>query len=289
MALNDGHMRPVIEMAVEWSQEAPYAVCQLLSLAADHIAFQSNRNDESYRRIATELQTRALMGFNHSNQNSANATEEDREKHCVPQFIFASLLSIQILYETFANYRANFHVFIEKFLESVYVHRGVRTITSPIYNAILKSRLSQYLLNVRQAEEGAKHTGTECTELIHLIEASDLAPSSITACKSAAETLQWAFNVHANLPARDNSHAATAFPVLLAADFMDNIRKHRPEGLIVLAYYGVLLHRCRNSWVIGDAGSFLVRLIADYLGAYWQEPMRWPLAELDRKEDEERG
>ncbi|KAJ3522508.1 hypothetical protein NM208_g12832 [Fusarium decemcellulare] len=280
MPLTNSSIQPVFDIAVGWAEEAPYAIDQLLAIAADHLAITEPDKAAIHRRTATELQTRALMLFNKDAQDLDNGST-DPEKHRLPRFVFASLLSIHMIYETFTHYRANFHVFIERFVESVHVHRGVRTIISPNYNMFLDSPLRPYLISVKNASE-SENVGSECVELIQLIQNSDLGAATIAACNSAANTLQWAFNIHRNLPQNGNVHAATAFPVLLTAEYMDAVRKHRPEALLVLAYYGVLLHWCRSSWIIGDAGAFLIRLISDYLGSFWQEPMRWPLEELQR-------
>ncbi|UPL03766.1 hypothetical protein LCI18_014700 [Fusarium solani-melongenae] len=273
MSLAGGFIRPVINIALEWCHEAPYVMDQLLALAADHVALLSPENSLSHRRIATVLQTRAVVWFNRAPPDLANRGGSDPNKTRVPRFLFASLLGLQMLHETFIHYRASFHVFIARFLKLAHLHRGVRTVTSSMYGTILESSTRPFLINIRNTEEAAKHGGT-----------SDLGPTAATGCLSAARTLQWAFNVHANLSLEDNTHAATAFPVLLTADFVDALRKHQPEALIVLAYYGVLLHRCRKSWIIDDAGIFLVRLIADYLGSFWQEPMRWPLEEVAKEQ-----
>lgn len=92
---------------------------------------------------------------------------------CVPQFLFASLLSIHIPYETFTQYRANFHVFIERFLELTHLHRGVRTVISLIYDTILESSIRPFLINIRNAGKAAKHGGSECVELVSLTQASN--------------------------------------------------------------------------------------------------------------------
>ncbi|KAM5345818.1 hypothetical protein ACJ41O_011679 [Fusarium nematophilum] len=280
MPLTNNLLSPVVEIAVEWSQDAPYAMDQLLAISADHFAILQPEKAISHRRTATELQTRALMWFNKDSQEINNGNT-DPQKICIPRFLFASLLSIHMIYETFTHYRANFHVFVERFVESVHLHRGVRTVIQTGYATIADSPLRPFLANIRTASE-SENVGSECLELVHLIQNSDLGPAAVAACNSAAHSLQWAFNVHRNLPHDGNVHAATAFPVLLTAEFVDAVRKHRPEALLVLAHYGVLLHRCRNAWIIGDAGAFLIRLIADHLGSFWQEPMRWPLEELAR-------
>ncbi|KPM34701.1 hypothetical protein AK830_g11875 [Neonectria ditissima] len=273
-------MSPAINIALEWAQEAPYAMDQVLALAADHLALQWPENANAHRRDATELQTRALMWFNRDTQDIAN---QDNDRIVIPRFLFASLLSIHIIYETFAYYRGSYHAFIDRFIECTHLHRGVRTVISDSYELIVETSLRPFIINVRLASESG-YAGSECAELERLIDNSDLAPATIAACKSACQSVQWAFNLHANLPSDDHIHAVTALPVLLTAEYVDALRKHRPEALLVLAYYGVLVHRCRNSWIVGDAGAAVIRLIADYLGTFWAEPLRWPLEVLSTEQ-----
>ncbi|KAH6970047.1 hypothetical protein HG530_012009 [Fusarium avenaceum] len=265
----------IIDVALEWSSQAPYALDQLLAIAADHLAMIHPESSISYRRTATELQTRALTYFNKDSLEIAG-----HETRNLPRFLFSSLLSLHMLYDLFTQYRASFHIFIERFCDSVFLHRGVRSFTSPAYKSLLDSPLAPFFLGVKNAAElGDK--GSECDKLIEFIQNSDLSGAAVEACSDAASTLQWAFNVYRNLPPRTNIQAASAFPVVLHQEYIEIVRKHRPEALLVLAYYGVLLHRCRYVWLFGDSGAFLIRLIADHLGSYWQEAMRWPLEELE--------
>ncbi|KAI5458568.1 hypothetical protein BGZ63DRAFT_406967 [Mariannaea sp. PMI_226] len=276
MPYTTSFMPPILTIAVDWAQECPYAMDQLLALAADHLAMRSPDTSHTHRRTATELQTRALMWFNRDIQENPS---QPNDRICIPRFLFASLLSIHLIYETLTYHRSSYHAFIDHFIESTHLHRGVRTVINTSYDLILETPLRPFLLNFRTTPE-ADYSNAECAELERIIETSDLAPATVAACKSACRTLQWAFNMHASLPPDGNIHAATAFPVLLTSEYVEALRKNRPEALLVLAYYGVLLHRCRRSWIIGDSGYFLIHLIADYLGSFWQEPMRWPLQVL---------
>jgi len=265
----------ILDVALEWSSQAPYALDQLLAISADHLAVLHPESADSYRRTATELQTRALSYFNKDAQEVANY-----DAHYLPRFLFSSLLSLHMLYDTFTQYRSSLHAFIERFCNSVHLHRGVRSTTSNRYNDLLESPLAEFFLEVKNAAElGDK--GDECAPLIELIKSSDLSPASVEACSNAAHSLQWAFNVYRNLPQSTNLQAASAFPVVLSEDYIETVRKNRPEALLVLAYYGVLLHRCRRVWLFGDSGAFLIRLIAGHLGSYWQDALRWPLQELE--------
>ncbi|KAH7129443.1 hypothetical protein B0J13DRAFT_482754 [Dactylonectria estremocensis] len=272
---NPDMIQLVLDIAMTWAIDGPYVLDQLLALSADHFIASLPERAPAYQGIANELQTRALMFFNLETQHQ---TTEDAHRTHMPRFVFSSLLSMRMLHETFTHHRASFHVFIERFLESVLLHQGVRAVLQSGFTPAHGWASAEPLFAKFEAAglDTAK-SNAECAELNKAIDASDLGPTAIAACKSAAESLQATFNMHANLPDDSNTHAATAFPIMLAPEFIDVLRKHRPEALLVMAYYGALLHRCRRSWVIGDAGQFLVHLIANHLGNFWKDPMQWPL------------
>ncbi|KAM0668723.1 hypothetical protein ACQRIU_002285 [Beauveria bassiana] len=110
-----------------------------------------------------------------------------------------------------------------------------------------------------------KVRGRECQSLLGLFEGLD-------ACRGAAHSLQWSFDLCQGLSVQDGPHAVSAFAVTASLAYV--------EALIVLAYYGVLLHRCREYWIFGDAGARMVRAIADHVGAYGRDATRWPLQEI---------
>jgi hypothetical protein len=110
---------------------------------------------------------------------------------------------------------------------------------------------------------------------------SDLSATSANACRQAITVLQKSFDICRYLDEADYSQSASAFSVTLEAGFIDMLRKHQPEALVILAYFGVLLHRCRNFWAFGEAGGTIICAVAGHLGSYWQEALAWPLHVLD--------
>ena len=97
--------------------------------------------------------------------------------------------------------------------------------------------------------------------------------------------LQWAFDLSVRLPSPDVPHAISGWHVVLPSEFADVLRDRRPEALVILAYYGVLLHRARRYWICGGNGAVLVRAIARQLGPEWGPVMRWPIDVIDRERD----
>ncbi|KAF4780470.1 Upc2 protein [Colletotrichum scovillei] len=64
--------------------------------------------------------------------------------------------------------------------------------------------------------------------------------------------------------------------IRVPAEYVSLLDQRRPEALVVLAYWGVLMHKARDCWAFGTAGQNLVRSIAAHLGSYWGELLAWP-------------
>ncbi|KAK1701145.1 Upc2 protein [Colletotrichum godetiae] len=64
--------------------------------------------------------------------------------------------------------------------------------------------------------------------------------------------------------------------IRVPTEYVSLLDQRRPEALVVLAYWGVLLHKARECWAFGGAGRTLVRSIAAHLGSYWGELLAWP-------------
>jgi hypothetical protein len=202
-------------------------------------------------------------------------------------------------------HHSQFHVFVNRFVDCFRIHHGIRAVIRPTWHHLLTSELEPLLritqearLDLRSSEangsgqdgngedggsgssSGSKcQRGDECQPLHNLLDSSDLGPATVSACRGAVDQLQWAFDLYRNLPQPSGGpHAASAFSVTVSTEYIDVLRRLQPEAVVVLAYYGVLLHHCRRFWIFGDAGAFIVRAIAQHLGVYWEHVMAWPLS-----------
>ena len=73
-----------------------------------------------------------------------------------------------------------------------------------------------------------------------------------------------------------NPTGVIAWPILISPEYIDLLMHGRPEALVVLAWYGALLHHFSELWVFGDGGRFLVESVGGYLGAEWEGWLEWP-------------
>ena len=311
-----GYTKQVVDIAIRHAADAPYLIDQVLALSALHLATAVQQRDppsaaaalttaspSTLRHQATELQTRAVACFT----RHARSIPADDAASAIPRFLFSSTLSLHVLAETLAEVRhlhhSRFHVFIDRFAECLRLHHGIRAVVRPTWQDLLKSELEPLLSITQNAHERARArqadastdrtqgSGTDktdgeaatvgCANLLALLEASDLGPSTVHACREAVHRLQWAFEISSNLDDLDGGpHAASAFSVTVGSEYIDVLRRQQPEALVILAHYGVLLHRSRRFWIFGDAGAFMIRAIAQHLGSYWHDALSWPLQVL---------
>lgn len=292
-----GQMQQIVSIAIRRVVDAPYLIDQMLALAALHIASQipdspglqaihpaSGMSINGLQHLATELQTRAVTSFTRLTKGIA----PDDTDTCVPRFLFSSVLSLHSLADTLSVLRSDdvdFHSFIDRFVDCIHIHRGVQAVIRPIFQFLIESELRPLLDITSQAAPHSHTGGAECASLRSLLAVSDLTDASLIACRAAVDQLQWSFDLFNNLPDRNGPHAVSAFSVMVQADYVEVLRRHQPPALVILAHYGVLLHRCRRFWIFRDAGAKMIQIIARHLGMYWHEALAWPLRVIEVEVD----
>ncbi|KAI9158599.1 Sterol uptake control protein [Paramyrothecium foliicola] len=303
IATSPGQGDELVSLALRYAVNAPYLMDELLAVSAMHLALTGSQPSSpwpptpsdaaSYRYQATELQTRALASFTRETESLVAAGNDTTVPNASPttvsRFLFSAMLAIHVLADCLAcDPVADFHAFIDGFVDCILLHHGVRITIRPnwlaLINTELRGFLSPALLDPR-GPDGEDVPGAECAPLQSLLQSSDLSTASIEACTGAVETLQKSFDMQSRQknPAAPNS--CSAFAVTVSADFVNVLRKHRPEALIILAYYGVLLHRSRACWIFAGSGARLIRAISQHLGGFWQDALRWPLEVIETEVD----
>ena len=63
-------------------------------------------------------------------------------------------------------------------------------------------------------------------------------------------------------------------------EYLKLLTERRPEAMVLLGYYAVVLHHRRRSWVIGDAGRLLITSLSSNLGQHWSSLLEWPKQQI---------
>ncbi|EQB56749.1 Upc2 protein [Colletotrichum gloeosporioides Cg-14] len=272
-----GPNRSIVDIAIRHAVDSPYLLDEILAFTAFDMVHLYPGSAVCLRHLATELQTRALASFTLLTET----VPKDDKATAVPRFLFSAILGRHVLADTLAHYRSDFHSFIDRLVECFNLNRGITSVTPPAKDYLYNSEIQPFLNVVLKAHKKIVSPGTECDPLTRLLNDSDLSETSMKACRHTIELLQWSFDLCRGLDEEEYPSAASSFSVKIEGSFVDMLRKHRPEALVILAYYGVLLHRCRSFWAFGDAGASMIRAIAGHLGSYWRGVLEWPLRVIE--------
>lgn len=307
------YIQSIVDIAMRHSSDAPYLIDQILGFSAFHLsvlyeeaALSGSASSPptassptaacalpavtNLRNQATELQTRAIANFTRLTSHLA----PDDTATSVQRFLFSSIVSLHSLADTLNVLRddnVDFRGFIGAFGNSVPLHRGVQTVILPIWEYLIESELKPMLSIVHSAMPDF-HThprGKDCESLLTMVNSASSSPSLTVAdkdaCRAAIDMLQWCFDMYQRLPYPNTPHAASSFSVTVSTGYVDVLLRLEPEALVILAYYGVLIHRCRRFWLFRDSGARLVRAIANYLGDTWSHILVWAIHVVETETD----
>jgi len=257
----------------------PYVMYEILALSALHLSHTNPTQAAYHREEATALQTQALSLFKDS---GAEVTAET----CAPMLIFSSFLGLHTLAEAVTASRNDGIGFLDKFVTYLNLHRGVRVVTGQAYKLLAQSSISSLLdraenaLNTTPSQASQEQATIVSERLNSLLDDADMGTNSEQACRDAVSRLQLIHQseLQSHHMPREEQPAGLiwAWPVMLSGLFTQLLMERRPEALIILCHYAVLLHRRRRLWFVGDAGRLLIEEMTRFLGTYWKEYLEWP-------------
>ena len=256
---------PAHRHAIKESFHAPFLMDELLALAAAHRSTLDPTRKNAYLAEATRLQTRGLSRF-----NAAQAQLSD--ENCVAIFMYSAVLGQHVLFDTF-SLRSDFAAVMSKLVQCLGLHGGIRTIAKSSWEKIHKEVLNGDTYHLKPLE--AVKPTDECGPLLTLLDGSELSVEAKADCQKAIEGLQLIFSRKPG----ENSRAGVfvqEWAVRVSSGYVGLLNERRPEAMVILGYYAVLLHYDRCSWAIGDTGAYLIRSIIDNLGEYWMRWLEWP-------------
>jgi hypothetical protein len=256
---------------------APYAMYQMLALSALHLSHIRTAQASHYRQEATFLQTEALSLVNDS-------WAEPTTENCVSMLLFSSFLSLHSLGEAVTASEEDVGGFLNRFVAYLHLHRGVRAIISETWQLLLQSNITPMLnLGARALHAASLESQEQATfvanRLHNLLNDADMRPESEQACREAVENLQLVYQseyLEGETSPKKPPGLIWTWPILLSGVFTDLLMKRRPEALIILCHYAVLLHRRRQIWLVRNAGQMLISEITRFLGTYWSDSLDWP-------------
>lgn len=169
--------------------QAPYLMHQILAVSARRLAVLEPEKADHFLQTAMHLQTKAVSIYNES-----AAKAQIDQTNCSALLLFCSLLGRHLLADLLARRDADFGNFLGRFLEFLYISRGLMAMSVSAWDLLLQSDIKHLVLWALEISQSAPQ-GHHCDGLQLLVaESKDLDASSKEACMTAIACLQVGFD-----------------------------------------------------------------------------------------------
>jgi hypothetical protein len=257
----------------------PFLLNELLAVSALHLSTRRPAQQSLYREEATRLQSQALRMFNET-------TRDLNQQNIIPVFLFSILQGIATFFETFHDptYDASDWTFFEKIIQSVKLLQGVRNIVDGWWDFLVTSDIKDILKEAVAPDLEWNDEVIDRFEAfrVQILESPGLDQTQATVCDKAIEELvriyKSAFGKGSECSTHDQTAAkhATRWLIIIPPAYTELLVQRKPEALLILAHFAVILHKLRAGWTVGDAGQQLILAVEAHLEAPWHEALSWP-------------
>ncbi|KAH7180463.1 hypothetical protein DER46DRAFT_582498 [Fusarium sp. MPI-SDFR-AT-0072] len=271
------HSQETLDICLKESVKAPYLLHQVLAFSARHLAAIHPGRSASYLDQAVKLQTRAVSLFN-------STKREVDSSNCLAILLFSVTLGHHLLADALATRSSgDLDVFLTHYVQCVEMNWGLYRLTLSAWPLLLNTQLEP-VLSWSSQQSSKDPIGNHCEPIVQLInDSTALSSEEKEVCHEAIQYLQLGFD--AMFEEDDGSRYRMIFQwTMLASPELTNLlATKRPEALILLGYYALLLHYGRSLWQVGDTGMYLLGLIVDYLAPEWHIWLEYPRRMMRQK------
>lgn len=252
---------------------APFLMNQLLASASLHLSVCRNDKSQFYEDESARLQAEALTLFNGSIKiiNTENV---------IPAFIFSSMLGLCSFSRTFSQPYHSLEIFLDDFIQSIRLLRGVWAILSGWWEYVRSSDISILFKDALGPIERADDVSQHFEQLlIKIAQCTHFESPQSAICQDAIRKLLHVYNssLSSNLKNGNSSpRMVTSWPMIMSTEYADLLTRRDPLALIVLSYFTVLLHKCKTTWIDGNSGKTLLGALENNLGEDWKDWIEWP-------------
>jgi hypothetical protein len=265
-------IRNITQLYLNGALAAPFVMDELLAVSAQHLSTTHPSLRDPYRRLGFDLQTRALAGFK-------LAAEDSSRQSLVGRFLFSSLVALFTMAAMAASPCHDFGELVVRFVEFLCVTRGVRIVGDGAWAALYASELGEIFRSFSNYEEYDEPLPPLLSGVALMLQRPDLDAASVQACAEAARALGF-IQKQLESPTSWGVHAVMAWTSFVDPAFTQLLADRKPEALVVLAHYAILLHPHRRFWVFQDLGDNLIAGIAHSVGAGWLPYLAKPIEAL---------
>jgi hypothetical protein len=203
------------------------------------------------------LQTKALQMFN-------NPVKESTSENVIPAFFYSALLRFHYFCDTFSMPSESLGSFLDRLVRSIRLLQGVRAVLDGWWEFLLNSETKPL---IHQGEPPFDRND-EVVRLQHLEklyghirESSVLDHPQSKAYEEAMRQMIWLYKCQPSSEVEGETFSMwmmTTWPIMVPAEYANLLAQRKPEALIILSYFAVLVHKCREFWAIGEGGRFML-------------------------------
>ncbi|RDW68658.1 hypothetical protein BP5796_09315 [Coleophoma crateriformis] len=248
---------------------APFLLYELLAVSALHLSFEKPEKAQFYREQAAKLQTDALRLYN-------EMVFEINEDNLVSAFVFAGMLGLHFFCDVFVTPPSDLGAFLDQLVQSIRLLQGVRAVFSGRWAIIANSYIKPLLQESQASNQDYTDEIVERLEelAVAMNRSPGLNPAQADVIDKAIKSLVLVYRTQMVPGLRDgngNPRMVTFWPVMIPVEFTNLLAERKPEAIIVLAYFSILLHKWRKWWTIGASGQFLLGAVDLFLGKTWED------------------
>ncbi|KAF5662400.1 sterol regulatory element-binding ECM22 [Fusarium circinatum] len=271
------HSQEMLDIWLKESVKAPYLLHQVLAFSARHLAVIYPDRSISYLDQAVKLQTRAVSLFN-------STKREVDSSNCLPILLFSVTLGHHLLADALATRTPDgLDGFLTHYVRCVEMNRGLYRLTVSAWPLLLNTELEP-VLSWSSRQSSKDPVGNHCEPIIQLInDSAALSNEEKEVCHEAIQYLQLGFDAMSEEDDGSRYRMIFQWTMLASPGLTSLLATKRPEALILLGYYALLLHHGRSLWQVGDTGVYLLDLIVDYLAPEWHIWLEYPRRMMRQK------
>lgn len=242
---------------------------ETLALSAFHLSIQNSAKSSLYLAESTSLQAHALSLF-----NSSTSIADDG--NLIPAFLFSAVLGLHFFCDTFSTPSPDLSTFLDRLVQSIRLLRGVSAFIGDSWEVIRNSDIN-ILLQVHEGpvvdrDDEVTHAFEDLRT--RLSQSHTLSASEAQVYREAITNMIWLHNSQASnsvIDGKSNARVVATWPIQISLEYTELLVERKPEALVVMAYFSILLYDRREFWAMGDSGRLLLSAIVNYLGDDWAE------------------
>ncbi|KAK9463201.1 uncharacterized protein V1516DRAFT_682769 [Lipomyces oligophaga] len=250
-----------------------HLMSELLAFSALHMSEHEIEKRHYYRSIATAYQNRALSGLK-------ECLEHLDESNCIAVLLLSNLIGLHSFRTVFASLSDSvpFSDFLTKITHLINLQRGVRAVVSPYWSWFLSSAIGPAMRNNHEFRMRCSSMESSDTEILkQFILSKNLGSETNEIYLKELENLQVNFNQVKLLQDKNPKpiQGLFAWLVTISREFLQSLEAEQAEALLILSFYGVVLHHYQECWLIRDAGRILVNFVIERLGLDYSPCLQW--------------